>query len=104
QPGTPPPMVPQALAPTKSDLSNNHRSSTNGPCPASGAGAGAANLLKCDYCAFQTESKQDFSNHLLEHVMHEKQTLVSNRRKSMNTTRKAPSASLVPQSSSVTTP
>lgn len=33
-------------------------------------------ILRCNYCSFQTECKPDFSNHLLEHVRHEKLTLL----------------------------
>jgi len=42
-----------------------------------------ANALKCDYCTFQTESKPDFAQHLLKHVMTEKQILIKNKKKSV---------------------
>ncbi|XP_075679095.1 uncharacterized protein LOC113798823 isoform X1 [Dermatophagoides pteronyssinus] len=37
--------------------------------------------LRCNYCSFQTESKPDFSNHLLNHVVKEKLSLLNNKRK-----------------------
>lgn len=37
--------------------------------------------LRCNYCSFQTESKPEFSNHLLNHVMDEKLTLLNRRKK-----------------------
>lgn len=37
-------------------------------------------FLKCNYCSFQTESKPDFSNHLLNHVVTEKISLLNLRK------------------------
>ncbi|KAH9510939.1 hypothetical protein DERF_009429, partial [Dermatophagoides farinae] len=37
--------------------------------------------LRCNYCSFQTESKPEFSNHMLNHVVKEKLSLLNNKRK-----------------------
>lgn len=59
--------------------------------------------LKCNYCPFHTESKADFSNHLLEHVMKEKMCLANTRDKNKpdkanSKERREPEVTLTPPS------
>lgn len=64
--------LPSSLINQSSKQTIGNESSTNNSTPIT--------LLKCNYCSFQTESKPDFSNHLLNHVVTEKISLLNMRK------------------------